>query len=64
MVLLRRKEDTMANNKIVDNNREAKNRGLFKRAFMYRQIGHDYAYIARKLGMTDTAVKELLTVAF
>ena len=54
----------MANNKIVDNNRESKNRVLFKRAFMYRQSGHDYAYIARKLGMTDTAVKELLTVAF
>ncbi len=54
----------MANTKIVDNNRETKNRVLFKRAFMYRQAGHDYAYIAKKLGMNEVAVKELLTVTF
>lgn len=50
--------------KIVDNNHETKNRLLFKRAFMYRQSGHDYAWIAAKLGMSDVAVRELLTVQF
>lgn len=54
----------MTNTKIVDNNRESKNRVLFKRAFMYRQAGHDYTYIAKKLGMTDVAVRELLTIQF
>jgi len=64
MVLLRRKEDIMANTKIVDNNRASKDRLLFKRAFMYRQSGHDYSWIAAKLGMSEVAVKELLTVTF
>lgn len=54
----------MANTKIVDNNRETKNRVLFKRAFTFRRSGHDHKYIAKKLGMKEDAVKELLTVTF
>ena len=54
----------MANKKIVDNNRQTKDRVKFKKAFMYRRCGHDYDYIAKKLGMNAKEVKELLTVTF
>lgn len=54
----------MTKTKIVDNNHETKDRLLFKKAFMYRQSGHDYNWIAAKLGMNEVAVKELLTVQF
>lgn len=54
----------MASKKIVDNNKQTKDRLKFKRAFMYRRCGHDYSYIGKKLGMTPEEVKELLTVTF
>ena len=50
--------------KIIENNRTTKDAALFKRAFMYRQSGHDYEWIAKRLGMKKSAVKELLTVQF
>ena len=51
-------------NKIIENNRIAKDRALFKRAFMFRQSGHDYEWIAKKLGMKEVDVRQLLTVQF
>ena len=50
----------MAKTKIVDNNRETKDCVLLMRAYKLRQNGHDWTWIARKLGMKEVSVKALL----
>ena len=50
----------MANTKIVDNNRETKQRVLLKRCYKYRMSGHDWSWIAAKLGMKEVSLRALL----
>ena len=45
--------------KIVENNRETKNILLRRRAYKMRQSGHDWNYIAKKLGIKEVNVRVL-----
>ena len=46
--------------KIIENNREMKQYALLRRAFKMRQSGHDWHYIAKKLGVKEANVRMLL----
>lgn len=46
--------------KIIGNYRAMKNYLLRKRVYKMRQSGHDWAYIARKLGFKEANVRAIL----
>lgn len=46
--------------KVVENNRETKNLMLSRRAYKLRQSGHDWSWIAKKLGIKEVNVRSLL----
>lgn len=46
--------------KVVENNREMKNYVLRQKAYKMRQSGHDWGYIAKKLGFKEVNVRALL----
>jgi len=46
--------------KIIENNRIAKNTMLRRRAYKMRQSGHDWSYIAKKLGVKEVNVRALV----
>lgn len=48
-------------NKIADNNRISKRSLLLKRCYKYRMSGHDWAWIAKKLGMKEVSLRALLS---
>lgn len=46
--------------KIIENDRISKNTVLSRRAYKLRQSGHDWTWIAKKLGMKEVNVRALL----
>lgn len=46
--------------KIIENDRAMKNYLLRKRVYKMRQSGHDWAYIARKLGFKEANIRTVL----
>ena len=58
MVLPRQKGADMAK-KIIENNRETKAISLRRRAYKMRQSGHDWTWIAKKLGIREVNVRAL-----
>ena len=46
--------------KIIENNRETKTILARRRVYKMRQSGHDWRYIAKKLGMKEVTARALL----
>lgn len=45
--------------KIIENDRNSKNIVLRRRAYKMRQSGHDWTWIAKKLGVKEVNVRAL-----
>jgi len=59
MVLLIEKGTKLAN-KIIANNRQAKDVAFRRRIYLMRQSGHTTAWIAWKLGVSEAYVRTML----